>query len=116
MAVFVTGQALITVRKDDRFDLAPVLARWDGSSDLAGHGRTAFAPTARRGQVAIVGALARRGCELPSLALWGNKCCTVASTRSLRVLTEWDETPGQRSCVVVIAGRSEQCRYAGTTM
>src|SRR5205814_2990730 len=61
MAVFVTGQALITVRKDDRFDLAPVLARWDGSSDLAGHGRTAFAPTARRGQVAIVGALGETG-------------------------------------------------------
>ena len=61
IAVFITGQALITVRKDDRFDLAPVLARWDGSSDLAGHGRTAFAPTARRGQVAIVGALGETG-------------------------------------------------------
>jgi len=38
IAVFITGQALITVRKDDRFDLAPVLARWDASPDLAGHG------------------------------------------------------------------------------
>ena len=38
IAVFITSQALITVRKDDRFDLAPVLARWDASPDLAGHG------------------------------------------------------------------------------
>src|SRR2546430_4981149 len=38
IAVFITGQALITVRKDDRFDLAPVLARWAASPDLAGHG------------------------------------------------------------------------------
>ncbi|MEU7872445.1 magnesium transporter CorA family protein [Dactylosporangium sp. NPDC049140] len=38
IAVFITGQALITVRKDDQFDLAPVIARWDASSDLAGHG------------------------------------------------------------------------------
>jgi magnesium transporter len=38
IAVFVTDQALITVRKDDRFDITPVLARWDASPDLAGHG------------------------------------------------------------------------------
>lgn len=38
IAVFITGRALITVRKDDRFDLAPVLARWDASPDLAGNG------------------------------------------------------------------------------
>lgn len=38
IAVFITDQALITVRKDDRFDLAPVFARWDGSPDLARHG------------------------------------------------------------------------------
>ena len=38
IAVFITDQALITVRKDDRFDLTPVLARWDASPDLAGHG------------------------------------------------------------------------------
>jgi magnesium transporter len=38
IAVFITEQALITVRKDDRFDLAPVLARWDASPDLAKHG------------------------------------------------------------------------------
>jgi len=38
IAAFITGQALITVRKDDRFDIAPVLARWDASPDLAKHG------------------------------------------------------------------------------
>ena len=38
IAVFITDQALITVRKDDRFDIAPVLARWDASPDLAEHG------------------------------------------------------------------------------
>jgi magnesium transporter len=38
IAVFITDQALITVRKDDRFDIAPVLARWDASPDLAKHG------------------------------------------------------------------------------
>jgi magnesium transporter len=38
IAVFITDHALITVRKDDRFDIAPVLARWDASPDLALHG------------------------------------------------------------------------------
>jgi magnesium transporter len=38
VAAFITNQALITVRNDDRFDLAPVLARWDSSPDLAAHG------------------------------------------------------------------------------
>lgn len=38
IAVFITDRALITVRKDDRFDLTPVLARWDASPDLAVHG------------------------------------------------------------------------------
>jgi len=38
IAVFITDHALITVRKDDQFDLAPVLARWDASPDLARHG------------------------------------------------------------------------------
>jgi magnesium transporter len=38
IAVFITDQALITVRKDDGFDIAPVLARWDASPDLATHG------------------------------------------------------------------------------
>jgi magnesium transporter len=38
IAVFITDQALITVRKDDRFDVEPVLARWDASPDLAQHG------------------------------------------------------------------------------
>jgi magnesium transporter len=38
IAVFITDQALITVRKDDRFDIAPVLARWDASPNLAEHG------------------------------------------------------------------------------
>ncbi|WP_433789681.1 magnesium transporter CorA family protein [Actinoplanes sp. CA-252034] len=38
IAVFITDKAIITVRNDDRFDLAPVLARWDTSADLAKHG------------------------------------------------------------------------------
>lgn len=38
IAVFITDQALITVRKDDRFDITPVVARWDASPDLAKHG------------------------------------------------------------------------------
>src|SRR6266704_1362088 len=38
VAVFVTKRALITVRKDDRFDIDGVVARWDDSSDLAKHG------------------------------------------------------------------------------
>lgn len=38
VAVFVTKQALITVRKDDRFDIDRVVARWDESPDLAKHG------------------------------------------------------------------------------
>ncbi len=38
VAVFITDQALITVRKDDQFDIASVLARWDASPDLAKHG------------------------------------------------------------------------------
>jgi magnesium transporter len=38
VAVFLTDQALITVRKDEGFDMTPVLARWDASADLAGHG------------------------------------------------------------------------------
>src|SRR5215212_1887817 len=38
LAAFITPRALITVRKDRRFDLDAVVARWDGSADLAGHG------------------------------------------------------------------------------
>ncbi|MEU5532410.1 magnesium transporter CorA family protein [Streptomyces sp. NPDC020362] len=38
IAVFLTGQAMITVRKDDGFDIENVVARWDESPDLAGHG------------------------------------------------------------------------------
>lgn len=38
IAAFITDQALITVRKDDGFDITAVLARWDGSADLAGNG------------------------------------------------------------------------------
>ncbi|MBV1853671.1 magnesium transporter CorA family protein [Catellatospora tritici] len=38
IAVFVTERALITVRKDDGFDMAPVLARWDTAADLGRHG------------------------------------------------------------------------------
>jgi magnesium transporter len=38
LAAFVTPRALITVRKDQRFDIDGVAARWDGSADLASHG------------------------------------------------------------------------------
>lgn len=38
VAVFVTKRALITVRKDDRFDIDRVVSRWDDSPDLAKHG------------------------------------------------------------------------------
>jgi magnesium transporter len=38
LAAFVTPRALITVRKDLGFDIDGVVARWDGSADLAGHG------------------------------------------------------------------------------
>ncbi|MFG2119618.1 magnesium transporter CorA family protein [Streptomyces sp. NPDC048710] len=38
IAVFLTSQAMITVRKDDGLDIEEVVARWDESPDLAGHG------------------------------------------------------------------------------
>jgi magnesium transporter len=38
IAVFVTANALVTVRKDERVAIDPVLARWDDSKDLAEHG------------------------------------------------------------------------------
>jgi magnesium transporter len=38
IAVFLTGQAMITVRKDDGFNIEDVVSRWDESPDLAGHG------------------------------------------------------------------------------
>ncbi len=38
MAVFVTERALITVRKDDGFDIEAVVERWDANPDLVGHG------------------------------------------------------------------------------
>src|SRR5215208_4976707 len=38
LAAFATPRALITVRKGPRFDIDGVVARWDGSADLAGHG------------------------------------------------------------------------------
>jgi magnesium transporter len=38
LAAFVTPRALVTVRKDDGFDMAGVVRRWDGSPDLAGYG------------------------------------------------------------------------------
>ena len=38
LAAFATPRALITVRKDTRFDIDGVVARWDGSADLARHG------------------------------------------------------------------------------
>ena len=38
ISVFLTSQALITVRNDDAFPIDEVVARWDESPDLAGHG------------------------------------------------------------------------------
>jgi magnesium transporter len=38
VAVFVTRNALVTVRKSDQFDINGVVARWDASPDLAKHG------------------------------------------------------------------------------
>jgi magnesium transporter len=35
VAAFVTPNALVTVRKDDRFDMEAVVSRWDESADLA---------------------------------------------------------------------------------
>jgi len=35
LAVFITPMALVTVRKDNRFDVEGVIKRWDGASDLA---------------------------------------------------------------------------------
>jgi magnesium transporter len=38
VAAFITGQALITVRKDDGLDIGAVVQRWDESPDLARDG------------------------------------------------------------------------------
>ncbi len=38
VAVFIGARWLVTVRRDDTFDLDPVLARWDRSPDMAAHG------------------------------------------------------------------------------
>ncbi len=38
IAAFITHRALVTVRKDEAFDLDAVVARWDGSPDLAKNG------------------------------------------------------------------------------
>ncbi|WP_405725331.1 magnesium transporter CorA family protein [Streptomyces sp. NBC_01537] len=38
ISAFLTTQAMITVRKDDGFPVEDVVARWDQSPDLAGHG------------------------------------------------------------------------------
>ncbi|WP_037568680.1 magnesium transporter CorA family protein [Phaeacidiphilus oryzae] len=38
LSVFVTPNALITVRASDRFDIDEVVARWDDSRELAEHG------------------------------------------------------------------------------
>ncbi len=38
VAVFITRNALVTVRKSDQFDIDGVVARWDSSPDLAKHG------------------------------------------------------------------------------
>ncbi|WP_184694126.1 magnesium transporter CorA family protein [Saccharothrix tamanrassetensis] len=38
LSAFLTRQALVTVRADDRFDMGVVTARWDESPQLAGNG------------------------------------------------------------------------------
>ncbi|MFK4224714.1 magnesium transporter CorA family protein [Streptomyces sp. NPDC019890] len=38
ISVFLTRQAMITIRHDDGFPIDDVVARWDQSPDLAGHG------------------------------------------------------------------------------
>ena len=38
LAAFITPRALVTVHKDDQFDIDEVLNRWDGSPDLARNG------------------------------------------------------------------------------
>jgi magnesium transporter len=38
IGVFITKQALITVRKDEDVPIDSVVARWDDSAELAGHG------------------------------------------------------------------------------
>ncbi|MFL6144152.1 MAG: magnesium transporter CorA family protein [Labedaea sp.] len=35
LAAFITERALVTVRKNDQFDMAPVVRRWDAASGLA---------------------------------------------------------------------------------
>ena len=35
ISAFITGDALVTVRKDERFDMDAVVAQWDRSADLA---------------------------------------------------------------------------------
>jgi len=38
VGAFITSRALVTIRKSPEIDLAPLLARWDGSGQLAGSG------------------------------------------------------------------------------
>jgi magnesium transporter len=38
LAAFITPAALITVRKDDRFDVDALIQRWDDEQELASHG------------------------------------------------------------------------------
>ncbi len=38
LAAFITPRALVTIRKDDGFDMSGVIARWDESADLTGYG------------------------------------------------------------------------------
>ncbi|KFF58111.1 magnesium transporter, partial [Cryobacterium sp. MLB-32] len=38
IAAFITDRALVTVHKDENFDLAAIVARWDSSPDLAKNG------------------------------------------------------------------------------
>ena len=63
IAAFITPQALITVRKDDGFDIDGLVARWDDSPDLAEVRRRLPAPRParlRRRRPLRRGAVARR--------------------------------------------------------
>lgn len=42
IAIFVTKHALVTVRKNENFDMGPIVARWDNSPDLLKHGVAAL--------------------------------------------------------------------------
>src|SRR2546430_187637 len=75
------------------------------STPIRRHPSTKDLPRLRHRQQVPANGTARR----PTLALSGAGCYTVVSTRPLRVLTEWDESPNGDRAWRSIAGRPEQC-------